>query len=136
MDHLASNPAAAAAYRDGLAAGVLRYLRCTDCAAAQTLFRYACTRCGSTRLTWRDASGSGTVYATTIVTRAPTDAFRALAPYTLLLVDLDEGARLMAHGTPGLAIGDRVSAGFVDLAADPTPTRLVVFHPHIDMNPR
>jgi hypothetical protein len=29
----------------------------------------------------------------------------------LVLVDLDEGPRLMGHGEAGLAIGDRVAAG-------------------------
>jgi uncharacterized OB-fold protein len=35
-------------------------------------------------------------------------------PYTLVLVDLDEGARLMGHADPGVAIGARVSAGFFE----------------------
>lgn len=65
-------------------------------------------------LSWVDAAGRGTVYAVTVVTRAPSDEFRSLAPYTLVLVDLEEGSRVMAHGVPGLAIGDKVSAcGFV-----------------------
>jgi uncharacterized OB-fold protein len=61
-------------------------------------------------LEWRDSNGRGTVYATTVVERAPSDEFRALAPYTLALVDLDEGPRLMGHATPDVAIGDRVDA--------------------------
>lgn len=101
-------------FLDGLAEGVLRYQRCTACSAAQTLARYACQRCGSEELDWLDAAGTGVVYATTIVTRAPSDAFRTLVPYTLALVDLDEGFRLLGHGakdlSPGLAIGDRVAA--------------------------
>jgi uncharacterized OB-fold protein len=112
-------------WRDGLQHGVLRYQRCAECGAAQTLARCACTACGGTHLAWHDASGDGTVYAVTVVQRAPSDAFRALVPYTLLLVDLDEGARVMAHGTPGLAIGDAVTASFHDLAGQ----RLAVFIP-------
>lgn len=97
-------------YLDGIARGVVRFQHCEACGAAQTLSRFACARCGSEQLVWQDASGAGTVYAVTVVTRAPTDAFRALVPYTLLLVDLDEGARVMAHGTAGLRIGDSVRA--------------------------
>ena len=52
--------------------------------------------------------------AVTEVARAPSDEFRALAPYTLVLVQLDEGPRLMAHATAGVHIGDRVHAGFFD----------------------
>jgi uncharacterized OB-fold protein len=108
---MSANPIAAP-FVQGLADGAIRYQSCIDCRAAQTLARYACRACGSARLDWRAATGRGTVFAVTVVTRAPSDEFRALAPYTLVLVDLDEGARLMAHAEPGIAIGDPVVAGF------------------------
>lgn len=103
----------------GLAAGRLRYQRCDACASALTGQRYACSRCGSPRLAWCDAAGTGTVYAVSTVHRAPTEAFRALLPYTLVLVDLDEGPRVMAHGAPGLAIGDPVIARPMQVEAQP-----------------
>lgn len=96
----------------GLDRGQLRYQSCLDCGAAQTLPRYACRKCGGTRLEWRQASGRGTVHAVTVVMRAPSDDFRPLAPYTLVLVELEEKARLMGHAEPGVAIGDRVAADF------------------------
>jgi len=99
---------------EGCALGELRYQHCSDCAAAQLHARAFCVRCGGARLEWRKALGSGKVYALTCVERAPTDAFRALAPYVIVLVDLDEGMRMMAHGVPGLAIGTRVRAGFFE----------------------
>jgi hypothetical protein len=46
------------------------------------------------------------------VNRAPAPDFAALIPYDILLVDLDEGFRMMAHGGPGLAIGTRVRVSF------------------------
>lgn len=98
-------------FTDGLEQGVLRYQRCAGCGQAQTLTRFACPHCGSDRLEWHDAVGGGTVVAASVVSRAPTDAFRALVPYTLVLVELDEGPRVMGHATPGIAIGDRVTAG-------------------------
>jgi len=100
----------------GLAERRIRYQSCTACGAAQTLVRHACTRCGSMQLTWMDASGRGVVHAVTVVSRAPSAEFRELAPYTLVLVTLAEGPRLMAHGTPGLAIDQRVEAGFFEHA--------------------
>ena len=112
-------------FADGLAAGVLRYQRCAACGAAQTGQRLACTACGSTMLTWHDAAGTGTVWSASTVHRAPTEAWRAELPYTLVLVTLDEGPRVMAHGTPGLAIGQRVRAEAVTLAG----TALVRFVP-------
>ncbi|USE78270.1 OB-fold domain-containing protein [Cupriavidus gilardii] len=99
-------------YADGLEAGRVRYQSCGDCGTAQSLERHACQRCGSVRLAWRDAAGSATVYAVTEVARAPDDTFRALVPYTLVLATLDEGPRVMGHAEPGVAIGDRVRAGF------------------------
>ena len=99
---------------EGLARGVLRYQCCMDCGAAQKLARYACRACGSTRLEWKDSAGGGTVFAASVVTRAPSEAYKALLPYTLVLVDLDEGARLMAHAEPGVTIGERVVAGFFE----------------------
>lgn len=103
----------------GLAAGQLRYQRCEACGAALTGQRYACTRCASPRLAWCDAAGTGTVYAVSTVHRAPTEAFRARVPYTLVLVDLDEGPRVMAHGAPGLVIGERVVARPMQVDAQP-----------------
>lgn len=105
-----------APYVDGLALGVVRYQRCVGCGHAQRLARHACARCGSERLQWLDADGTGTVYALSEVARVPSTSFRALLPYTLVLVDLDEGARVMGHAEPGLAIGDRVVAGFFEHA--------------------
>jgi uncharacterized OB-fold protein len=46
------------------------------------------------------------------VTRAPTPEARAHGPYTIVLVDADEGFRLMAHGADDLVIGDKVRATF------------------------
>ncbi len=71
-------------------------------------------RCGSAKLEWGVALGTGTVYALTRVERAPTDDFRALAPYVIVLVDLDEGLRMMAHGAHGLRIGQGVRVGFFE----------------------
>jgi len=104
--------ALAAPFVEGLARHELRFQRCGACGTAQTLARHACTRCGGEALAWETARGTATLHAVTVVARAPSDAFRALAPYTLVLAQLDEGPRLMAHADPGLRIGERVTAGF------------------------
>ena len=108
MDKLAAH------FWSGCAAGELRYQRCGACAALQAYPRAFCLRCGATALEWRAAEGTGTVYALTRVERAPSDEFRALAPYVIALVDLDEGYRMMAHGAPALAIGERVRVDFFE----------------------
>ena len=91
----------------GCAEGELRYQRCPACGAVQFHARPFCRACGATP-EWATSQGLGTVYAVTRVSRAPTPEFAAMAPYEILLVDLDEGFRMMAHGAPGLAIGERV----------------------------
>jgi uncharacterized OB-fold protein len=107
-----SDAVAAHPYDAGLADGTLRYQACTACHAWQPLERHACRQCGGTSLAWRDAVGLATIYAASEIWRAPTDAFRALVPYTLVLATLDEGPRVMGHGEPGLVIGERVRADF------------------------
>lgn len=69
--------------------------RCTACDHAQHYPRALCTACGSTDLTYRDASGRGTVYSFTIVRRAPHPAFTP--PYVVALVRLDEGPVLLTN---------------------------------------
>jgi uncharacterized OB-fold protein len=110
---------AAAPFADGLAAGRVRYQVCRACQRAQTLTRFACSACDSEQLDWRDASGRGIVHAVSVVARAPSEVFRPLIPYTLVLVTLVEGPRVMGHGRPGLAIGDKVSATFFDHGGRP-----------------
>ena len=116
---------ASSPFTDGLATGVLRYQRCADCGEAITGQRFACTTCGSPLLAWHASAGTGTVWSVSTVHRAPTEAWRAETPYTLVLVTLDEGPRVMAHGVPALVIGQRVRAQAVTLAG----TALVRFVP-------
>lgn len=88
------------------------YQRCNGCCAIQYFRRAFCHECGCSELSVLTAKGSGVVYAVSNVTRAPTLEARAHGPYTIVLVDADEGFRLMAHGATDLAIGDRVTASF------------------------
>jgi uncharacterized OB-fold protein len=53
--------------------------------------------------------------------RAATPETRAHVPYNIVLVDTEEGFRMMAHGANDLAIGDRVSARFTEFAGRLVP---------------
>lgn len=94
----------------------IAYQACRGCGAVWYFRRGFCPQCGRGELDDRQAAGTGTVYAATLVTRAPSEEMRAYAPYLIVLVDADEGFRLMAHGEPGLHIGARVQARFVTMA--------------------
>jgi uncharacterized OB-fold protein len=84
--------------------------RCAACGAWWALRPYACAGCGGTDLHSARASGEGEVIAHSTVHRAPDASWRALAPYELVLVRLREGAVLMGHAAPGVAIGQAVLA--------------------------
>ena len=80
-----------------------------------------CPHCGARDPLLKAAAGTGTVSASTLVHRAPDDTFRAIAPYRLVLVELDEGLRLMAHAEPSLTVGDRVRGLVQTIAGRPLP---------------
>ena len=61
------------------------------------------------------------MHAVTLVTRAPSDELRPHAPYLIVLIDADEGFRMMAHGDPSLKIGERVRCRFSTLAGKLIP---------------
>jgi len=97
------------------------YQSCGCCGKAQYFRRGFCAACGATGLADRRASGKGTVYATSIVARAATVETRAHVPYNIVLIDAEEGFRMMAHGASDLAIGDRVAARFTQFAGKLVP---------------
>jgi uncharacterized OB-fold protein len=99
----------------------IAYQACPRCNTAWYFRRTFCPACGDAQPQSRQASGYGTVHAVTLVARAPSDALRPYAPYALVLVDADEGFRLMAHGAGDLAIGDRVVCRFADLGGRLVP---------------
>ena len=93
-----------------MSAGPLHYRRCRACGHAQAGSGPFCRRCGKGELEQAQAGGGGLVASLTTVHRAPSEAFRAWVPYTLVLVDADEGFRVLARarGEQALAIGQRV----------------------------
>lgn len=94
-------------YRHYLESGELGFQRCAGCGAAVFYPRVLCPVCGSTDLAWETSSGRGTVYATTAVYRRDAD------PYNVVLVDLEEGFRMMSRveGVPAeeVEVGTRVA---------------------------
>jgi uncharacterized OB-fold protein len=97
------------------------YQSCSSCGKVQYFRRGFCAACGSTDLVEQRASGKGTVYATSVVSRAATPETRAHVPYNIVLVDTAEGFRMMAHGALDLAIGDAVTARFASFAGHLVP---------------
>ena len=74
------------------------FQRCVACRHTWCFRREFCPQCGDQGPATHTSAGAGTVHATTLVQRAPSDDFRAAAPYRIVLVDVAEGFRMMGHG--------------------------------------
>jgi uncharacterized protein len=128
MIELPYNPDAEA-YFAGLARGELLMQRCAGCGGVQFPSRVRCLACGADAPELVPVDGAGTVYAKTINRRAPEEAFAALVPYAVALIDLDVGVRVIARAD---CPPDQVrTGGRVDVYADPAPPLLpgLVFRP-------
>ncbi|AWN48585.1 DNA-binding protein [Methylobacterium terrae] len=100
----------------------LALARCRACGHVQYARRPFCPACGGEDLGTEAASGRGTVYAVTLVARAPSPDLQAHAPYGIALVDAEEGFRFMAHCPPdGVAIGEPVRTTFRAFGAGLVP---------------
>ena len=80
----------------GLRDGVLLLQHCGDCRHVQYYQQGICRQCGSENLAHRAASGHGKVHSFSVVHRAPGPAFKGDVPYAVLLVDLEEGPRMIS----------------------------------------
>lgn len=87
---------------------------CRDCGATLHPPRKRCHICGSWRQRWQNVEGRGTLYSFTVVERTLNPAYPA--PYTLLLVDIDEapGMRLIGSlpGRADLEVGQSLELWF------------------------
>lgn len=119
MTHIAITPETKP-FWDGLAAGELRLQRCDSCRLTVFYPRAICPHCHHDRLTWFTTSGSGTVYAVTVAHRVP-EPFADEAPYTIALVDIAEGARILTRvlGEEPVTIGSPVSLEITEVGGKP-----------------
>ncbi len=129
---------------DGLAAefyaycatGTLRFQRCEACGAWRHLPREMCPSCASSKWTWEASSGRGRIFSWTVTHRAPHPAFAADVPYAVVVVELEEGVR-MVSGLRGLApealeLDLAVEVGFESVSAE---FSLPYFKPSVEGEP-
>ena len=75
--------------------GRLMASRCRDCSHFSFPPRADCPSCLSGDFAWEEISGRGTVHTFSTISAAPT-GFDDEVPYTVAVVDLAEGGRLLA----------------------------------------
>jgi uncharacterized OB-fold protein len=99
---------------DALEAGRFETTVCDDCGRIGFPPKFVCPACWSSSLSWTELSGRGWLRSYTEVLVAPS-MFVDEAPYTLAVIDLEEGPRLLS----------RVLDPYDDLRLD-APVELVI----------
>jgi uncharacterized protein len=79
--------------------GELRFQRCTECKAWRHVPREMCPECGSTDWDWQKSTGRGRVFTWTVAVRPLHPAFAGCAPYAPVVVEMEEGVRLLSEVT-------------------------------------
>lgn len=102
----------------------LRFQRCRDCGTWRHVPREMCAACGSWQWEWAVSSGRGTVFTWTVIARALHPAFQNDAPYAPVVIEMDEGVRLLSQVVDcppdQLTIGMPVEVVFEDVTAEVT----------------
>jgi uncharacterized protein len=80
-----------------LTAGQLTLPHCPDCGATWFPVTPGCPECGATHVELIPSSGHGQLYSWVVVNRALSAAGARDIPYTIVAVDLREGARMVGR---------------------------------------
>lgn len=89
--------AVSAPYWDALAAGRHTFQRCTACGHAWLPPRHECPVCLRAEWTWETASGEARLISWVVFHTAFHPAFKSRLPYTVAVVELAEGPRLISN---------------------------------------
>jgi uncharacterized OB-fold protein len=80
----------------GLAQGEVRFQKCGKCNAHQYPAETFCYECGAAAMSWVPVAAEGALYSFTVVHQLYHKAFRPFLPYTVAIVQTDEGPRLLS----------------------------------------
>ncbi len=94
----------------------LRFQRCEACGTWRHPPRYRCPHCGSARFRWEQSSGRGEVFSWSVTHQALDPAFADELPYAIVVVQLEEGPRIVGNlrdlAPAGLRLGLPVEVVF------------------------
>ncbi|MEO2167937.1 MAG: OB-fold domain-containing protein [bacterium] len=82
----------------GTAAGELRVQHCADCGAARMPPRPMCPACHSRTASWKAMSGRGRIWSFVVPHPPLLPAWAEVAPYNVVVVELEEDAKLRFVG--------------------------------------
>ena len=109
--------------------GELRFQRCSACSAWRHVPREICAACGSWDWEWERSSGRGEIFSFTVVGRALHPAFSDDVPYAPVIVEMDEGVRLLTQmkdlAVENIEIGMRVEVVFDSVTEEVTLPRFM-----------
>jgi len=95
--------------------GRLLIMNCRQCDTPFFYPRRSCPSCWSEEVEWVESTGRGTVWTLSEVAISLWgDAWNDVVPYTVAVIDLDDGVRMASRlvGGSGWKIGDRVQVSF------------------------
>ena len=102
----------------------LRFQRCARCQAWRHVPRELCAECGSPDWRWEKSGGRGRVFTWTLVARAMHPAFQQDVPYAAVVIEMEEGVRLISQvldcPPDELAIDAPLEVVFEDVTEDVT----------------
>ena len=81
---------------------------CVDCDKPFWYPRPVCPRCLSPNVEWRPSEGKGQVYAVSVMHRPGNPMMADRVPYAVVLVDLDDGVRMMSNAVGVDAVDVRI----------------------------
>jgi uncharacterized OB-fold protein len=87
-----------AGFWEGTAAGELRIQRCTNCGRLRFPPRPMCPNCNSLDHEWKPMSGRGRIWSFVVPHPPLLPAFADLAPYNVVVVELDEDPTIRLVG--------------------------------------
>ncbi len=86
-------------YWDSLARGALVFQRCKQCGHAWLPVRSECPHCLAVDWGWEKAAGGAKLVSWVVYHTAYHPAFASRLPYTVAVVELDEGPRMISNVT-------------------------------------
>ena len=120
---------------DGVARRELLVQRCAHCGAWLWQPRPVCSRCQAPDPVWTRVSGAGRVASWTVIRPPTLPAWAEKVPFVVLLVELDEGVRMVGYlvddagrllrtdgAAEGIAMGTRVALRFHEQAGTWLPS--------------